>query len=71
MGKIGESIEYYLTMILFSPLLIIFVPLILMIAWSMGEYRNYESTDNEVECAKKQYEEERKKAKSEEEKQND
>ena len=58
MGKICKSLEYYLTMILLSPFLIVFVPLILLIAWSLGEYRKYESTDNEVECAKKQYEEE-------------
>lgn len=71
MSKITESIEYYLTMVLLSPFLIFFVPLMLLIAWSMGEYRKYESTDEEVECAKKQYEEERKKAKSEKEKQKD
>lgn len=71
MSKITESIEYYLTMILLSPFLIFFVPLMLLIAWAMGEYRKYDYTDIEVECAKKQHEEERKKAKSEEEKQND
>ena len=57
MDKIKEAFSCLVT-ILLLPSLIVFVPLMLLICWALGEYRKNDPIEIEVEYAKKQYEEE-------------